>query len=240
MEWRLFMFRRSRAEEIGNFFALGLSENQIAVIYLGASGILARTSKQTVLIDAAGFLKDNETAALKEVNLLLFTHSHMDHFNGGKTLKLFKKTGAPVLAEKKVADKLKGKIPDEKLTTATSGQTYVFGDLIVKAVQGIHRGPIMLFQTKMGNLVVFHAGDSGYVPVKDYQSQIAFLPTGGMSPTASPENAFKMANELKPDIVVVMHGSKGQHQKFENILKEKMPETKVIVPTPFTAQTLEI
>jgi L-ascorbate metabolism protein UlaG (beta-lactamase superfamily) len=234
------MFRRSKAEEIGSFFALGLSEKQIAVIYLGASGILARTSEQTVLIDVAGFLKDDEMAALKEVNLMLFTHSHLDHFNKGKTLKLFKKTGAPVLAEAKVADKLKGIIPDEKLTSAMSGQTYDYGDLTVKAVQGVHRGPIMLFQIKMGNLLVFHAGDSGYVPVKDYQPQIAFLPTGGMSPTSSPENAFKMAAELKPNVVVVMHGSKGQHKKFENILNEKMPQTKVIVLTPFTAQTLDI
>ena len=234
------MFRGSRAEEIGNFFALGLSENQIAFIYLGASGILARTSKQTVLIDAAGFLKDDETEALKEVNLLLFTHSHMDHFSAGKTLKLSKKTGAPVLAEARVAGKLKGIIPDEKLASAVSGQTYVYGDLTVKAVQGVHRGPILLFQIKMGNLLVFHAGDSGYVPLKDYQSQLAFLPTGRWSPTSSPENAFKMASDLKPEVVVVMHGSRGQHEKFESILKEKMPQTKVIIPTPFTAQTLEI
>ncbi len=236
----IIVFRRSSAQETGNFFALDLSENQIAVIYLGASGILARTLKQAVLIDAAGFLKDDETAALKEVNLLLFTHSHLDHFSASKTLKLFKKTGAPVLAEAKVADKLKGSIPSEKLTSAMSGQTYAYGDLTVKAVQGVHRGPIMLFQIKMGNLFVFHAGDSGNVPVKDYQSQIAFLPTGRWSPTSSPENAFKMASELKPKIVVVMHGSKGQHEKFESILKEKMPQTKVIIPTPFTAQTLEI
>jgi len=209
-------------------------------MYLGASGILARTSKQTVLIDAAGFLKDDEMAALKEVNLLLFTHSHLDHFNFGKTLKLFKKTATPILAEAKVVDKLKRTIPDEKLTSATSNQTYAYGDLTVKAVQGVHRGPIMLFQIKMGKILIFHAGDSGYVPVKDYQSQLAFLPTGLWSPTSSPENAFKIASELKPNVVVVMHGSKGQHKKFENILKEKMPQTKVIVPVPFTTQIMEI
>ena len=115
-------------------------------LYLGTSGILARTSKQCVLIEVAGFLKDDEAVALKEVNLLLFTHSHPDHFSEGKALKLFKTTGAPVLAEAKVADKLKGRIPGDKLTSATSGQTYAYGDLIVKAVQGVHRGPIMLFQ----------------------------------------------------------------------------------------------
>lgn len=234
------MFRQSKAEEIGKFFALGLSENQIAVMYLGASGILARTSKQSVLIDAAGFLKDDEAAALKEVNLLLFTHSHRDHFSEGKALKLFRTTGAPVLAEAKVADKLKGRIPGDKLTSAMSGQTYAYGDLIVKAVQGVHRGPIMLFQVKMGDLLVFHAGDSGYVPVKNYQSQLAFLPTGRWSPTASPENAFKLTSELKPNVAVVMHGSKGQHKKFENMVKGKMPQTKVITIAPYASQTLEL
>jgi len=92
----------------------------------------------------------------------------------------------------------------------------------------------------MGDLLVFHAGDSGYVPLKDYQSQLAFLPTGRWSPTSSPENAFKMASELKPNVVVVMHGSKGQHKEFENLLKEKMSQTKAIVPMPFTTQILEI
>jgi L-ascorbate metabolism protein UlaG (beta-lactamase superfamily) len=234
------MFRQSKAEEISKFFALELSENQIAVMYLGASGILARTSKQSVLIDPAGFLKDDEATALKEVNLLLFTHSHMDHFSEGKTLKLFKMTGAPVLAEAKVADKLKGKIPDDKLTSAMSGQTYAYGDLIVKAVQGVHSGPIMLYQVKMGDLLMFHAGDSGYVPLKDYQSQLAFLPTGRWSRTASPENAFKMASELKPNVVVVMHGSTGQHKKFESMIREKMPQTKVITLWPYASQTLEL
>lgn len=234
------MFRRSRAEEIGSFFAQGLSENQIAFICLGASGILARTSNQCVLIDPAGFLKGDEVAALKEVNLLLFTHTHMDHFNAGKTLKLFKKTGAPILAEAKVADKLKAIIPNEKLTTAASGQTYIYGDLTAKAVQGVHRGPIMLFQIKMGNLLVLHAGDSGYIPLKDYKSQIAFLPTGRWSPTCSPENAYKMAADLEPKVAATMHGSKGQHREFENMMKEKMAQTKVITPLPFASQITEL
>jgi len=163
----------------------------------------------------------------------------MDHFNQGKTLKLFKKTGSPILAEAKVADKLKGKIPLDKLTIAISGQTYAYGDVVVKAIQGVHRGPIMLFQVKMGELLMFHAGDSGHVPIKDYQSQLAFLPTGRWSPTASPENALKMASELKPKVVVVMHGSEGQHKDFEKMVIDKMPGTQVIRLVPYMPQTLE-
>ena len=144
------------------------------------------------------------------------------------------------MAEAKVVDKLKGKLPNDKLTSAVSGQTYTYGDLVVKAVEGVHRGPIMLFQIKMGGLLLFHAGDSGYVSLKDFQSQLAFLPTGRWSPTASPENASKMAFELKPNVVVVMHGSNGQHQDFEKIMKEKMPQTKVIMLAPYAPKTLEL
>ena len=92
----------------------------------------------------------------------------------------------------------------------------------------------------MGGLLVFHAGDSGYVPLKDYQSQIAFLPTGRWSPTASPEDAFKMASEPKTNVIVVMHGSKRQHASFESMVKEKMPQTKLVMLEPYAPQTLEL
>ena len=83
---------------------------------------------QAVLIDPAGLLKKDEIAALKAVNLVLFTHNHLDHFSSGATEAIFKATAAPVLAEAKVANKLKGKIPADKLVSAESGKTYTFGD----------------------------------------------------------------------------------------------------------------
>jgi len=55
--------------------------------------------------------------------------------------------------------------------------------------------------------MLFHGGDSGYVSLKEYPSQVAIVPVGRMSPTASPENAFKMVADLKPDVAISMHGS---------------------------------
>jgi len=234
------MFRSSRAEEIAAFFALPLSKSQVGVFYLGVSGIIARTASQAVLFDPAGFLKSDEVSALKGVNLLLFTHGHLDHFNAGKAQALVKAFGVSVLAEAKVAAKLKGKIPADKLVTAESGKTYTFGGVTASAVEGVHRGPIMLYQVKLGNATLFHAGDSGYVPLKGYPSSVAFLPTGRMSPTASPEKAYEMAVDLKPDVAVAMHGSGGQKRQFEAKVKEGLPQTSVLILEPFTSKTIEL
>ena len=95
------MFRKSKADEIGKFFALQVKKNELAVFYLGVSGFIARSSSQTVLLDPAGMLKDDEIKALKAVNLLLFTHNHLDHFSSGKTEAIFKATAAPIVAEPK-------------------------------------------------------------------------------------------------------------------------------------------
>ena len=234
------MFRQSKPAEIVKFFASPLKENELAVFYLGRSGFIARTASQAVIVDPAGLLKDDEIKALKTINLMLFTHDHLDHFNSSKTQAIFKATNAAVLAEPKVANKLKGKIPADKLANAESGKTYSFGDVTATAIQGIHRGPIMLYQIKIGSITVFHGGDSGYVTLKDYPSQVAIVPVGRMSPTASPENAYKMVSDVKPHLAITMHGSDKQKQQFEQKVKEAMPQTTVIIMQPYTAKTISV
>jgi len=234
------MFRQSKASEIGQFFDSKLTQNELALYYLGVSGFIVRTANNAAIIDPAGLLKGDEIKTLKDINLILFTHNHLDHFSSGKTQEIFRATNAAVLAEAKVADKLKGKIPTEKLTKAESGKTYTFGNITASAVEGIHRGPIMLYQIKMDGATVFHGGDSGYVNLKEYSSQAAIVPVGRMSPTASPENAFKMVSDLKPEIAITMHGSDKQKQQFEQKVKEALPQTEVIIIKQYTWKTLSL
>jgi L-ascorbate metabolism protein UlaG (beta-lactamase superfamily) len=139
-----------------------------------------------------------------------------------------------------VANKLKGKIPADKLTSAESGKTYTFGGITVAAIQGIHLGPIMLYHARMGDLAIFHGGDSAYVPLTEYPSDIAFLPTGRGSPTASPEKAFRMASDLKPQVAIAMHGSEKQKQQFQQKVKEGMHNTTVLIIDSHTAKTITL
>ncbi len=222
----------SKVDAIKKLFASQLGKNDVAFIYLGYSGIIAKTSNRTIIIDPADLLSGDDAKALKSVDLLVFTHSHGDHYKPDVTLSVFKATNTPVLAEPLVANDLTGKIPADKLTAATPGKTYTFGEVTVKTVQGIHRGPINLYQIMADGLTMFHAGDSGYVQVSSCPSNLAFLPTGTPSPTASPEYALKLALELKPSVAVTIHGSADQSRDFQAKMKEKLPQTSVIIPEP--------
>ena len=232
------MFRKTKAQEIGTFCNLPLAKNEVAVFYLGVSGFLVKTSNATVVFDPAGMLKGDEVSAIKGVSLIVFTHDHLDHFSKRKTEALFAATAAPILAEAKVAKKLMGKIPADKLVSAESTKTYTFGDLTTTAISGIHRGPIMLYQIKMDEITVFHGGDSGYVNLTNYPSQVALVPVGRMSPTASPENAYKMTVDLKPNVAIAMHGSEKQKHQFAQKVKEAIPNTEVLIIESYTTKTI--
>jgi Predicted Zn-dependent hydrolases of the beta-lactamase fold len=98
----------------------------------------------------------------------------------------------------------------------------------------------MLYQVKMDGIALLHGGDSGYVSLIAYTSDVAFVPVGGLSPTASPENAFKMVVDTKPQIAVTMHGSEKQSRGFEEKVKAGMPQTSVVTMAIFTSKTLKL
>lgn len=225
--------QKSKTDSVRKLFSLPLGRGEAAFLYLGYSGVILRGMGRTVAFDVANLLKGEEIGALESLDLLLFTHGHGDHYKSGETLEIFRATGAQILAESSVARDLRGKVPLDKLTTAEPGKTYSIGDFEITAISGIHRGPINLYQVKMVGSSVFHGGDSGYVSVREYPADLAFLPTGRPSPTASPEDALRMAMDIKPKVAVAIHGSAAQSNEFKKRVEEKIPETTVIIPEPY-------
>ncbi|RLG44117.1 MAG: hypothetical protein DRN92_08485, partial [Thermoproteota archaeon] len=63
-----------------------------------------------------------------------------------------------------------------------------------------------------------------------FGADIAILPTGRPSPTASPEAALKMALDLKPKVVIAVHGSDAQHKALQKLLSERLPDVKFLAP----------
>ena len=229
-----------KIDEIERLFASPLGERDVAFTYLGYSGVIVRTANRTVVIDPADLLDTGAVKALEDVDLLLFTHSHRDHYNATTTQEIFEATGTPILAESLVAEDLKAKISRDKLIVATPGTTYTFDGIRVQAIEGIHRGPINLYRIEMGGVSVFHGGDSGYVPVKDYSADVAFLPTGSPSPTASPECALNMTSELQSRFVALFHGSADQCAEFVDKAKTAMPATRVLTAKANVTQVVTI
>jgi len=225
-------------------FSVPLADNQAAFIYLGYSGVIVRTSKGTLIIDPANLLLDKDIGAFqgKSVDAVLYTHSHGDHFDLETAVGLFKATGASIGAESQVAQALRrgGAIPAGKIVDfgATGPQT--LGAWMVTAVRGQHVGPIVLFHLAAGGIGIFHGGDSAYVPLKNLAAGLAFLPAGAPSPTASPDSALKMAHDLKPRIVVLIHGSDAQYQDFKKRAPTALPGVEVIIPETMKVYTVKL
>ena len=109
------------------------------------------------------------------------------------------------------------------------------GGLSITPIQGRHIGPIMLFPVKAGGVTLFHGGDSAHVPLGDFPADVAFLPAGRPSPTASPGDALSMALDVKPRAVVVMHASPGQSRELERDIRTRLPGTVVRIPAEHRA-----
>ncbi len=230
------MWMKSKSGSIQVLFTLTLErarweEGEVAFMYLGYSGIILRMMMgRTIAFDVADLLKDEEISALQNLDVLFFTRGHEDHYKLKETLEINKATGAQIVAEPSVANDLRGKVPSDKLVSAEPGGTYSIDDIKLTAVAGVHRVPINLYHVKVGELNILHCGDSGYVSLKEYPADLAFLPTGGPSPTASPEAALKMALDVRPKVAVALRGSGGQSRRFEKEVKRQMPGTTVIIP----------
>jgi len=222
------------AQDLASFCSTTPAPNEVLVFYLGYSGVVIRTSEATIIIDPADLLLTSDIEKLKAlgVDLLFFTHGHGDHFVLASALEIFKATQAYVAAEPGVTSQLRGKIPPSRLRNAAAGQSLKAGNLTLDFIAGQHVGPILLIRIQSGDIRIFHGGDSNYVPLSDFPSDVAILPTGRPSPTASPDAAFRMAADLKPQVVMTVHGSDAQNAEFEKKVKAGLKGTTVVIAEP--------
>ncbi|UCG02079.1 MAG: MBL fold metallo-hydrolase [Candidatus Heimdallarchaeota archaeon] len=217
---------------ITELFSLPIEKNEIGFIYFGFSGVILKTKDNTIAIDMCKICLDSEDQikALKNLDLQLNTHGHRDHFDLETTASIFKVSGAKVIADPQVAKELEKEIPVDKLKSLIKGEKLSIDGIEISSVSGVHPGSITLFKMKWPEFSIFHGGDSGYIPLKKYHADLAFLPTGAPSPSCSPENALKMALDVTPKVIVTMHGNQDQMEKFKTLARKEMPGLNVIIP----------
>lgn len=225
---------------IREFLSHSLKKRQIAFIYLGYAGIVLRVEDRVLAIDTANLLRDKEIEALSRLDLLMFTHSHADHYNRARTRKALEKTNAHVVAEAQVALDLKRFVPSERLTIASPRTAIRAGGFEIVAVEGVHPRPINIYRIAKDGFTIFHAGDSGYSQVEEYPVEMAFLPTGRPSPSCSPESALRFARDLQPKLAVAMHGTPAQLSRFKELAEKELPGTSVVIPEKFETYTADL
>ena len=229
-----------RSPRITELFSIPLENREIAFMYLGYAGVILRLGCSTVAIDVANLLSGKEIANVENFDLLLFTHSHRDHYDFQTTTEIFETTDAQIVAQQLVAEDLMRSVPSNRLTAAKPDAILSVDDFEIVAIDGVHPGPISLYSITKEGWSIFHGGDSGYVPVKRYPADLAFLPTGTPSPSCSPETALKFALDLQPQVAVATHGTLAQMDRFKKIVEKKMTTTSVIIPKAYEPKKLTL
>lgn len=213
---------------VKDLFSTPLTESEVAILFLGYAGVIVRTVDEALAFDLADLIGFKDIQDIGRLDAIFYTHSHYDHYNQRVAEHLLKRTGAPLVIDRSMYNDVLKFAPREKIYVGEPGKRVNIDHLVVSPVRGRHVGPITLYHVRLKRLSIFHGADSAYVNLKDLPADIALLPTGEPSPTASPEDSLEMARDLKPKIVAVFHGSEYQHGRLREILMKDMPQVRFI------------
>ncbi|MFX0152380.1 MAG: MBL fold metallo-hydrolase, partial [Candidatus Hodarchaeota archaeon] len=188
------MTEKKQLDPISDLITVSLEKNDVAFIYFGWAGILLKAKQKLIAFDLCPYdnilLKKQNVQKITTLDLQLNSHIHRDHFNLGSTKQLFQQTGAKIIVNPQIFDELKNEFPNEVLFSAIPNKPITVGEFTVNSIEGIHPSPISVFHVKWDGLSVFHGADSDYVPLENYQADLAFIPTGYPSPSCSPEKGL--------------------------------------------------
>ena len=215
---------------------------ELEIQYLGYSGVAVKVGGVGLLFDPANMIDSKTMEPLTKCKplLILYTHDHYDHYNAETLKTLTKRLDCKVIVEPAMIGKLKGIVEAGRLHSAEHGKTLEVEGVKVTGVRGKHVGPITLYLVEAAGVRIFHGGDSGYVELAGLGPvDLAILPCGTPSPTASPKDAYKMALDLKPKHVIAVHGSNAEVGELKRLLAEGLPNTEFTAPKQGEKHTLK-
>lgn len=164
-----------------------------------------------------------------KVDLILFTHGHVDHFMLSDVKKLISKYSPDIIAPWELSFFIKQEIPMAKCMTyklSNVGGTHNYHGIKISMVTAEHSSGAQLtdftgMNKFMGRAVgyvmefengykIYHSGDTGltadmkFVVGDFYQPDLAILPIGGVF-TMGPEEAAHACGMIRPTVVIPEH-----------------------------------
>jgi L-ascorbate metabolism protein UlaG (beta-lactamase superfamily) len=240
------------SDSLSSFFSMDVEKGEMAIMWLGnhqnealaghaSAGFVIRTSDSAIVIDSSSLLS-NDIGSLQKIDVIFITHDHGDHFNSDSTIQIQKNTGAVVVANSASFSMLTENISSDKLLQILPDEEITFSGFNIHAIPAEHpvENPV-LYIIDFDGFRIFHGSDSAFVQelTKIEKSvDVALVPVGDPSPTASPTDAFEMSKALQTSVAIPMHGTPTQMQNFANMIQESGLQTIVIIPKPLEVISL--
>ena len=207
----------------------------VNIDFLGHSGfVINNGSGKRIAIDPY-----NVSDGIEKVDLILITHAHYDHCSIKDISKIVKK-GTIIVIPPDVQSKIT-KIEDIDMQIIEVGDELEFGGVKIEALPAYNvdkdfhpkREDWLGYLIKMGNVIVYHAGDSDKIPEmnnlagygKHGNQFIAMLPISGKY-VMTAEEAAEIASIISPSLVIPMHygagvaGTKEDAERFVELCRE--------------------
>jgi L-ascorbate metabolism protein UlaG (beta-lactamase superfamily) len=182
---------------------------------------------------------------IDKADLILVSHSHMDHCDSSKINRIMK-DGTVIVAPADCASKIGRSVKSLKPEEKTSA-----GNIVVQAVEAYNykrfRSPGTPFHPKdfgvgylltIGNKTIYHAGDTDFIPeMKNLKNiHLALLPCDGTFTMDGPE-AVEATLAINPQHAILMHG---RQTDLEKIKKEVEAKSKIKVALLKPGEQFEI
>jgi L-ascorbate metabolism protein UlaG (beta-lactamase superfamily) len=245
-----------------------LGQGEVGITFLGhGSFLFTSVSGRKILIDPWINTNPNcpvrfrEPGSFGKVELIIWTHGHVDHFMLPDAKKLIAEYQPKVVAPWELSFFIKAQIPEancQTFTLANKGATSDFGGIKITMTEAYHSAGAQLtgfegvnrFVGEAAGYIVefengfkiYHAGDTAlmgdmkHIIGDYYQPDMAILPIGGVF-TMGPKEAAFACKLIRPKYAIPEHYGTFPvlTQSAEEFIKETKhlaPNTKVLAMNP--------
>lgn len=210
--------------------------DNVLIEWLGHAGFMIKAEGLVIHIDP--YAVPDNLPFDDMADIILITHEHDRHCHPDSIRKV-RKSDATTLIPENLSLQFRG---DARRILEGDSLT---GELAIKGV-GIEvvpaynigssthlRGEGVGYIVKVGNLRIYHAGDTDLIPeLGDVSADVALLPIGGVS-TMDEEQAAEAAVLISPKVVIPMHYGEGDDradpEKFRELVNEKASGIDVVI-----------